>query len=532
MAGKPKHMSQIKQLIQMHQKGAKIKTIARVLAISKNTVKGYLIKLETLKESLEELLKLDDPILESRFHSGDPAYCDKRYAYIEQELDYYSKELTRPGVTRKLLWEEYREKIPDGYGLTQFCFHLNQHLLRKSPSMVMVYEPGQKLYVDFAGKTEHYIDRATGEVVRCQLLVACLPYSDYGFAIAVPSQKISDFLHALEQAFIFFGGVAEILVTDNLKSAVTKADRYEPDINRTMDDFANHYGIAVMPTRAMKPKDKALVENHVKMFYTHIKARMRNEQHFSLESLNESILKRVIDHNQTRMQRKPYSRTECFLSEEKPLLKPMPAELYEHKSYRSYKVAKNNFIYVSSDKHYYSVPYTYIGKRVEAILTSKMLKVYHGGKQIAQHLRSNDPRNLYVFIEEHLCSSHRYYRDRSPDYYIKRGKYISAAFGDFIANKFACSLPPETLYRSCEGLIRLAKNTEPAILEMACRTAELHGNYSMKYLQNVIKNKTYTDGIGQEVQKPLPAHANIRGKKYYQHPTNTKQLNLFNPTTL
>jgi transposase len=532
MAGKPKHMSQIKQLIRMHQRGAKIKTIARVLGISKNTVKSYLRKLETLKESHQELLKLDDPVLESCFHAGDPAYCDTRYASIEHRLDYYAKELTRRGVTRKLLWEEYRQQTPDGYGLTQFCFHLNQHLLRKTPSMVLEYQPGQKLFVDFAGKSECYIDAVTGEIIRCQLFVACMPYSDFGFAIAVPSQKIGDFLHALEQCLIFFGGVAEILVTDNLKSAVTKADRYEPDINRTLEDFANHYGITVMPTRAMKPKDKALVENHVKMFYTHIHARMRNEQHFSLGSLNDGILKRVVDHNQTRMQRKTYSRVECFLSEEKPLLKPLPAELYELKSYRSYKVAKNNFIYLSSDKHYYSVPYTYIGRRVDVILSHTKVKVYHGGKKIAQHVRSYDPRKLYVYEEEHLCSSHQHYRDRSPDYYIRRARALSAVFADFISCKFNCGVPPETLYRGCEGLISLARKTEPAILGMACEMAQIHENYSLKYLQNVIKNKTYIDGMNQPSKLPLPTHSNIRGREYYQNQAITKQVTIFNSTTL
>lgn len=527
MAGKTKHMSQIKQLILMHQKGAKIKTIARVLEISKNTVKAYLRKLETLEEIPQKLLMLDDPVLEGRFHAGDPAYCDARYANIEQRLEYYAKELKHRGVTRKLLWEEYRQQTPDGYGLTQFCFHLNQYLLRKIPSMVMEYEPGQKLYVDFAGKTEHYINAATGEMIRCQLFVACLPYSDYGFAIAVPSQKIEDFLYALEQAIIFFGGVTRILVLDNLKSAVTKADKYEPCLNRTLEDFANHYSITVMPTRAMKPKDKALVENHVKMFYTHIHGRMRNEQHFNIESLNEGILRRVVNHNQTRMQRKPYSRMECFLSEEKPLLQPLPAERYELKSYRSYKVAKNNFIYLSSDKHYYSVPYTYIGQRVEVILTRTMVKIYHRGAQIAQHLRNYDIRNLYVFVEAHLCSSHQYYRDRSPDYYIQRARYISASFADFLTCKFSCSAPPETLYRSCEGLIRLAKNTEAKILEMACEKARLNENYSLRYLQNVIKNKTYTEGIVQMDVQPLPSHPNIRGKEYYQHQSIAKQLTFF-----
>lgn len=524
------YMSQIKQLIRMHQQGAKIKTIARVLSMSKNTVKAYLRKLQTMKESPQALLNLEDPVLESRFFAGDPAYCDSRFAFIEHHLDFYVKELERDGVTRKLLWEEYREQVPDGYGLTQFCFHLNQHLTRKSPDMVMEYVPGQKLFVDFAGKGESYIDTATGEVVHCQLFVACLPYSDYGFAIAVPSQKISDFLHALEQAMIFFGGVVEIIVLDNLKSAVTKADRYEPEINRTMEDFANHYGITVMPTRAMRPKDKALVENHVKMFYTQIHARMRNEQHFSLESLNAAILRRVVAHNQTRMQRKNFSRTECFLSHEKPLLKALPAELFEVKSYRNYKVAKNNFIYLASDKHYYSVPHTHIGKKVEVILTRTMVNIYHGGSKIAQHLRSHDPRVLYVFDPEHLCSSHRFYRDRSPDYYIKRARGISTAFGDLITCKFAVNTPPETLYRSCDGLIRLARNTEATALTKACELALFHGIYTMKYLENVIKNKTYMDIDRQADISPLPSHANIRGKEYYQNSTAATITNNPNPT--
>jgi transposase len=340
MAGKPKPMSQIKQLIQLYQRGMGKKSIARDLGLSKNTVKAYISKLESLKVEFNVLLSLDDPVLETRFHAGNPAYKDTRYEQLKPLLGDFVKELTKTGVTRHLLWEEYTELVPDCYSYSQFCYHLSQYIVASHPSMALTHKPAEKLYIDFAGKKLSYTDPESGEIINCEVFVACLPYSDYGFAMAVESQRIEDFIHALGCCLHALGGAPQVLVPDNLKSAIVKASNYEPDVNRALEDFANHYQCTVLPTRAGKPKDKALVENQVKLIYNRVYARLRKRQFFNLSSLNVAIAEMMRLHNQTRMQQKPYSREECFVADEKHLLQPLPAQVYEIKYYRELKVAK------------------------------------------------------------------------------------------------------------------------------------------------------------------------------------------------
>ena len=282
MAGKPRPMSQIKQLLRLYKQGKGKKTIAQSLSISKNTVKAYLNKLEQTKMDINSLLALEDPVLEAKFHPGNPAYKDGRFEHLKGKLDYFKGELKRTGVTRQLLWDEYIAAYPQGYSRSQFCFHLSQHLLASKPSMVLQHKAGEKLYIDFAGKKLSYADPHTGELIYCQVFVSCLPYSDYSFVMAVASQSINDFLYALSYCLEEFGGVPQILVPDNLKAAIIKASPYEPDVNRAMEDFANHYGTTVIPARIKRPKDKALVENQVKLVYTRVYARLRNHQFFSL----------------------------------------------------------------------------------------------------------------------------------------------------------------------------------------------------------------------------------------------------------
>jgi transposase len=356
MAGKPKPMSQIKQLLRLHQSGKGIKFIARSLSVSKNTVKTYLAKTAALPFSIGQLLALEDPLLEAKYHAGNPAYKDKRFEHFKEKFDYFTKELKRVGVNRRLLWEEYRQEYPAGYGYSQFCFHLSQQLLARKPTMVLQHKTGEKLFIDFAGKKLSYIDKDTGEVIYCQVFAACLPYSDFSFAMAVPSQSIADFLYALRCCLQALGGVPEVLVPDNLKAAITKASPYEPDINRAMEDFANHYGTVVVPARVRKPQDKALVENGVRLIYNRVYAKLRNQVFFDLASLNKAIQEKIREHNQTRMQKKPYCRQEKFLADEKHLLRPLPLHGFELKHYRELKVAQNNHIYLAEDKHYYSVP--------------------------------------------------------------------------------------------------------------------------------------------------------------------------------
>lgn len=509
MAGKPKRMGQIKQLLRLHGQGHGKKAIARELGMSKNTVKAYLQKIETGEFCIDSLLSLDEPVLEAKLFAGNPSYKQDRYDGIKDELAYYSKELAKVGVTRRVLWDEYRQNNPDGYRYTQFCHHLGQYMKNKSPSMVLQHHAGEKLFIDFAGNKLSYIDRETGEMIECQVFVACLPHSDYSFAMAVRSQNTGDFIYALSCCLHELGGVPQTLVPDNLKSAIIKANRYEPDINQAMEDFANHYGTTVTPTRARKPRDKALVENQVKLVYSRVYARLRNQQFFDLPSLNKAISEKIREHNQTRMQQKEYCREEKFLSDEKPTLSPLPATCFEIKYYKLLKVAKNNHIYLSCDKHFYSVPYEHTGSEAKVIYTRSMVRIYVKGEQVAVHPRNYKPGG-YSTDKEHLCSQHRHYLDRSPEYYKNKALAKSNVFFQVIEKLFGQDKYPEQLYRTCDGLLGLQRKTGTAQFDKACNMALEYGNYSYGFIQNIIKNKM-TDAIITQNEKPLPAHSNVRG---------------------
>jgi len=514
MSGKPKRMSEIKALIRLHKQGKKKKVIARMLGMSKNTVKVYLEKLTQSEMSVDELLLLGDVELEAKFHPGNAAYSDERFEQLKEQLDYYAAELKRKGVTRKLLWGEYRGQHPNGYGLTQFCFHLSQHLLARHPSMVLEHKPGEKLFIDFAGKPLYYTDRQSGELISCQVFVACMPHSDYSFVMAVKSQRIEDFLYCLACCLEDLGGVPQVLVTDNLKSAITKVSRYEPEINRALEDFANHYGTTIIPARAYKPKDKALVENQVRLIYTRVYAKLRNEVFFDLPSLNQGIRQKTKEHNQTRMQQKPYSREECFLANEKPLLSALPKDDFEIKYYRDYKVAKNNHVYLGQDKHYYSVPYTCIGAKATVIFTRSMVYIYVQGKQVAVHQRNFTP-GRYSTEKEHLCSHHQHYLDRSPDYYLEKAKSAGETFSQLIHELFNQPRHPEQLYRTCDGFFNLQRKTEPGKFNQACALALEYKNYSWHFINNLIKNNM-VNYQQTETERNLPKHENIRGKESYK----------------
>ena len=510
MAGKARPMSQIKQLLRLHSQGMPVKRIARTLGISRNTVKGYLRKVSEGTKRMEDLLALDNPVLEAHFHAGNPAYKDPRYAHLVSNLSYYETELKKTGVTRELLWEEYIAGCPGGYSYTQFCFHLRQRLASINPTMVLEHRAGEKLFIDFAGKTLSYIDRDTGEEISCPVLVACLPFSDYAFAMAVPSQGTEDFLHGLECCLRHLGGVPQALVPDNLKGAVERADRYEPTINRTMEEFANHYGTVVVPARARKPQDKASVENQVKNVYTRVFARLRNQRFFDLASLNAAIVERMAAHNQTRMQKKAYCRLERFRNAEKPLLSPLPPEGFQVVRYAKRKVGQNNYVLVEG--YSYSVPFQYISQHVQVAYTRRVVRIYAEGKQVAAHTRKFG--GGYTAVKEHLSSQHRYYLGRSPDYFIERAEKLCPELHKLIKLIFQQPGYPENQYRTCEGLLRLYRQSDPHDFARACTVAMEYGMLSYKKVEGIIKSGTLY-AQPDTVDKPLPGHGNIRGRDYY-----------------
>jgi len=518
MAGKIKTMSQIKQLLQMHLQGKKIKEIARILEMSKNTVKQYLEKTRMLTDDISSLISIDDYELELKYHAGNPSYKENdRYEYLKSRFDYYEKELRRVGVTRLLLWEEYRQEVKNGYSRAQFCFHLNQMLKAKKPSMILSHTAGEKLFVDFAGKKMSYVNRATGEIIECSVFVACMPYSDYCFAIAVKSQSVADFLFALQKCLEHLGGVPKVLVPDNLKSAIIRYNRYEPEINKSLEDFCNHYKMAVIPARVRKPKDKALVENQVKLIYIRVYAKLRDITFFDIQSLNEAIKEKVLNHNQTRMQLNSYCREEKFLNDERQKLSALPTEIFELKYYKEYTVGANNHIYLTEDNHYYSVPYQWIGKKVKVIYTRSKVKIYIKGNLIAAHPRAFSGK--YTTIKEHLCSHHQHYLNRSPEYYLEKAREKSELLYTLIDRLFKGGRLPEQNYKTCEGYFRLYRNTDPDIFKQACEISiesdTISYNFIMKKIDN-LKKIPFLERRKEDIYKPLPAHTNIRGKCYYQ----------------
>jgi hypothetical protein len=333
--------------------------------------------------------------------------------------------------------------------------------------------------------------------------------------MAVPSQKLEDFIHALVGCIVFLGGVTSLLVPDNMKTAVAKANRYEPELNQALEDLANHYGFAVMPTRVAHPQDKGAVEGHVRIAYAQIYARLRHRQFFSIEELNRAIRECVVKVNQTRMQNKPYSREEKFLADEKALLKPLQSEAFQIKHYREYTVAKNCHILLMEDKHYYSVPHTYRGKKVKVIYTRSLVEIFYHGERIACYVRDRAP-GRYSFIKEHLASRQQHYLGLSYQYYLDRAEGVSQKLRDLFVKRFEQDVPPEILYKSCDGILAICRKTDKITVDKACQIALEVGNYSYKFFGNLIRNKMTELTTDLPSAAPLPRHENVRGKDYYQ----------------
>lgn len=525
MAGKTKEMSKIKQMLQLHLDGVSNRKIALQLEMNKETVNRYIKKAKAESLKIIELLTLDDPVLEYRLNGGNPAYTDERFKHIKDNLPYFKKEMGRKHVTLKLLWEEYRQENPDGYSLSQFRFHYKQNELAKGmkPSTVLkdTFVGGEKIFVDFAGDTMEYIEIETGEIIKVQMFVACLPATDYGYAIGVPSQRSEDFVYAISSCFNSIGGVPKIIVPDNLKSAVIKTDPYEPEINRIMEDLANHYGCVVLPARPVHPKDKSLVEDQVKLVYQRVYAPLRNERFYSLDELNRAVADKMKLHNQKRMQNYPYSREEHFLAVEKPCLRQLPSTNFEIRSYTELKVGINGCIFLGRDKHYYSVPHPYIGQQVKVSYTRTLLKVYCNGECIATHQRDYS-LGRYTLVNEHLASNSKAYRDRSVDYYISRGKNAMQELGEIISYMFATSkVPPEAFYRSCDGLLHLQKTTDPNLFRKACEIALQYQRYQYSFILQLVKSrcKGMEEIVDAEAIDNIPVppnHSNIRGKEQFK----------------
>ena len=517
MAAKPKPMSQIKQILRLHYNQHSIKSIVRNLSVSRNTVRKYLAMQQACGKSIPELLELDDLQLYAVLFPGNGLDSSNRYQELSNLYEYFKEELNRPKVTRWQLWVEYRQNYADGYSYSQFCWHLQQ--LGKADQATMAglpHPPGEHLYVDFAGIKMEYMDRDTGELHRVPVFVATLGMSQYNYVEAVPSQRTEDFLRALTNALRYFGGVPRLIIPDNLKAAVIKTDRYEPQLNRMLEDFANHYQTSILPARPASPQDKSLVETAVREAYRNIYVPVRNQKFFSISDINEAIMARLQIWHDRPFQEHGDTRAQRFEQVERPALHRLPDEPFYIKKDCSLQVRKNSHIRLAEDKSYYSVPYCWIGQQARLIYTDKLVQIYCKNNLVASH-RRNRSAFVYNTIKEHLPSHHQHWLDRSPGWYQARAEYMGPHVLELVKAVFARRKHPEQAYSSCDGILALKHKFCAEKLNEAARIAISLDEPTYSFVKRLLTSglDTYRCPDPSDAAS-LPEHTNIRGKSHFQ----------------
>lgn len=527
--GKIKRMDQIKMILQTYvATDNNIKATARRLQVSRNTVRNYVRKGLEHYPSISKLLSLPEEDLCSEFSKifyaqTDQQQSNERAIYFNSQISYYFKELRRTGVTRHLLWEEYRTAQPNGYSYTQFCEHLKRAFNRRDVTMLLEHKAGEKLQLDFAGKGLYLTDPNTGEQTKCEVLVAVLPHSAYTYAVAIPSQKVDDFIVGINKVFRFLGCLPQVILSDNLKSYVTKANRYDPDFNELCVQLAAHYQIDLEATRVAKPKDKGSVENGVTNVYRRLYAPLRNEVFFNLHELNEALEAQAHLFNDKTFQKKSGTRREHFEAFEKPAMRSLPSEAFEVKRQVSAKVQNTYHVMLGAERNYYSVPFQHVGKQATIIYTSTTVEIYVDNQRVATHSRLPG-RLLYKQQTDlnHLPKSHKEWletRGYNTKYFCDKAAEIGAATEWAIGQLMVGKIHEAVAYKSCEGTLRLAKNYSPQRLEAACqRCLDYGGRVNYKMLENILKKNL--DLVDEEQQLALdfspPEHNNIRGPQAYQ----------------
>lgn len=507
----------LRQIITLHLDGLSNRKVADYVGISRNTVNEYIQRFDSSDYSIKELSEMDTGSLEKLFPSLTTIDND-RYNELMTYFEKVNVARNHPGFTFQYHYQQYRVESGQPYSYTQFMEHYHRKHSKIKGSMKLEHEAGREVFIDFTGKKLHITDKETGDIVPVEVFVAILPNSQYTYVEACMSQKREDLVNCMGNALSFYGGVPKAIVCDNLKSAVTRSHKYEPEINKCFKEFALHYNCVVNPTRTYSPQDKALVENAVHLAYQRIFYPIREMTFFSLSDLNKEIKKLLERYNDLLFQRKSSSRKELFQSVERGYLKPLPDTPYELKDYRRAKVQKMGYVYFSPDRNYYSVPYRYIGKHTQIHYTQKIVEVYYHNERIAIHPRS--PSNgIYITEKDHLSSTHRVQSDWSPAYFKnlarKHGAYVEA-FVDALIN---ASEYPEISYKRSMGVIQLSREYGSIRLNKACKKAIEHQLDSFHVVKNILKNKVedQIELFDPDASKThIPNHENIRGASAYQ----------------
>ncbi len=519
MANNLVSMQQILVLIQLLTKGVSNRKIGFELSISRNTVNEYVRRLKASSYSLAELQKLDFDTLSTIIYAhAASSKIDEKAEDFKVRVPKWLTELNKTGVRKLLLWQEYKLASPEGYEYSQFCELLAAHQKVKSATMHFVYKPGDLMMVDFAGKNMGYVDKETGEFIECPIFVAVLPFSGMDYVMALSDMTQPNVIMGLNNSIDYFGGVPQSIKFDNMKQAVSKSSRYEPVFTDLMEQWSLHNNISLRAARPRKPKDKPHVEAAVNTAYQRIYAPLRNEVFYSLAQLNEAILNQLNLHQEINLQRRTYNRKDHFISEEQPLLQPLPKSAYEIKHIAKAKVQKNYHIILGEDWHFYSVPFNYIGKQVIAIYDASIVEIYYNQKRIALHQRSYK-RHGYNTITEHMPESHQRYHEQlgwTAEHFLSQAEKIGVESHSYIQKVLNRGHFVEQNYTICIGILRLAKSYGDTRIEAACKRALRGTVYNYNTILNILNRNLDKVACEESTMFTMPKHDNLRGPSSYQ----------------
>jgi len=505
-------MRKVREVLRLrHALGVSERQIAVTVGVSRSTVGEYLRRAAVIGITWPVPEGLDDGELERRLFT--PPTFDSVPARPLPDWGYVHRELKRRSVTLLLLWEEYRAAHADGYGYSRFCDLYLAWRGSISPTMRQAHGPAEKLFVDFAGDTVPIFDAAAGMERRAHIFVAVLGASNYTYAEARWSEGLADWIGAHVNALATLTGVPKAIVCDNLKAGVTATSRYEPGINRTYQELAEHYDTAILPARPRKPRDKAKVEVAVQIVQRFVLARLRNRRFFSLVELNAAIRECVADLNAKIMRKLGVSRNELFAEIDRPALKPLPQAPYEYAEWKKCRVAPDYHVEIAG--HYYSVPSRLIREELEVRITDTTIEILHKGIRVASHARSY-ARHRHTTVTEHMPSAHRRYAEWTPARMMREAEKIGLATVALIQAIMQAKPHPEQGYRACLGILRLARSYGSARVEAACRRGNNIGATSYGSIKSILQHgldRAYADDAPPAAQ-PIH-HRNIRGNGYY-----------------
>ena len=504
-------MRKIKDVLRLHAAGRSARQIGPSVGVSRSTVADYLRRAEVAGLSWPLPEGLDEEALERRLFPPPPPAQSR--LFTEADWAEIHRELKRPGVTLALLWDEYRGQHPDGYGYSAFCEHYRRWVGRLSPVMRQRHAAGERMFVDYSGTRMAVIDPTTGAARPAEIFIAVMGASNMTYVEASWSQALPDWIGAHTHAFAAFGAVPTLVVSDNLKSGVIRACFYEPQINRSYAEMAAHYGTAILPARPYKPRDKAKVEGAVLLVQRWIIARLRNRRFFSLEELNAAIRDEVARLNARVSRHLGASRQQLFEMLDLPAMQPLPPEPFVHADWRQTTVGLD--YHVRLEGHHYSVPHDLLRQKLWARLTASTVEIFRAGKRVACHRRAAPGDTGATTLNEHRPASHRRHAETTPDQLRERAARIGPATAILIDVILRDRPHPEQGFRSCLGILRLARSYAPERVEAACDRALAINTRTMASVKSILINRL----DGRPPDRPAEAtpitHANIRGAKFF-----------------